>query len=307
MAATGTRYYTPDQFEVDANGVPLGGAQLFFYATGTTTPQNTYQDAALSTPNVNPVIADANGRFGNIFLIPSNAYKVQLWTAPTDSNPSGTQIWSFDPVGPAAGGAPSSNTGIVGEVRAFAGPEASVPATWYPCYGQLVSRTSFSSLFSVIGTLWGAGDGTTTFALPDLRGRGIFGNDNMGGTPANRITSGGSGIAGSTIGATGGDQETQQHNHSLNDPTHNHTLTDPGHDHSQFYTGNFPGSGVPEGGVANARGPGTVSPDMVTATATTGITIAAASTGITIANYGTGAGQNMPPAAICEYIIYAGV
>ena len=46
MAATGVRYYTPNPFEVDANGVPLAGAQLFFYITQTSTPLNTYQDAA---------------------------------------------------------------------------------------------------------------------------------------------------------------------------------------------------------------------------------------------------------------------
>jgi microcystin-dependent protein len=305
MAATGTRYTTPDQFEVDQNGVPLGGAQLFFYLTNTTTPQATYQDVALTTPNTNPVIADSNGRFGNIFLIPSLPYKVQLWTAPTVDNPTGAQIWSFDPVGPASGGVPTGVTGIIGEVRMFAGPEASVPATWYPCYGQPVSRTTYASLYAVIGTLWGAGDGSTTFNLPDFRGRAPFGKDDMGGTPASRLTSGGSGVAGNTIGATGGNQLSQTHTHTLNDPTHTHTLTDPEHDHGEKVGQGAGGSMT----AWNVTGSGTTANpiDINTVANSTGITIAAAATGITLDNYGSGSSQNVPPAGVVEVIIYAGV
>ena len=180
--------------------------------------RDTYADVGLTTPNPNPVIADANGRFGNIWLSPANAYKVQLWTAPTVDDPTGTQIWSFDPVGPASGGAPSNNAGIIGEVRAFAGPAANIPSQWYLCYGQAISRTTYASLFAVIGTTWGVGDGTTTFNVPDLRGRTLAGKDDMGGSAANRITSGTSGISGVTLGAAGGDQRAWQHTHTVNDP-----------------------------------------------------------------------------------------
>lgn len=45
------------------------------------------------------------------------------------------------------------------------------PTGWTLCQGQAISRTTFGSLFSVIGTTYGAGDGSTTFNLPDLRGR----------------------------------------------------------------------------------------------------------------------------------------
>lgn len=300
MTAVGSRYYTPNPFEVDANGVPLAGAQLFFYETETTTLQNTYQDVNLTTPNTNPVIADANGRFGNIWLIPSLGYKVQLFTAPTPDDPGGSEIWSADPVGPASGGTPSNNVGIVGEVRMFAGPEGSIPSQWYPCYGQAISRSTFASLFAVIGTLWGVGDGVNTFNVPDLRGRSVFGNDAMGGTPAGRVTSGVSGIAGNTIGASGGDQSTQNHTHVVTDPTHTHAISDPGHNHSLLvlnFTAPFSLQGC-----GNGITPGSVN----TSTATTGITVDAASTGISIAAYGSGASQNMPPAAICEFIIYAG-
>lgn len=299
--SVGIRYYTPDPFEIDANGVPLAGAQLFFYATGTNTPQATYSDVGLTVPNANPVIADANGRFGAIWLITTNAYAVQLWTAPTVDNVTGSQVWAQDPVGPAAGGAVSNSAGIIGEVRQFAGLAGSIPAGWYECYGQAVSRTTYAAAFGVLGTTWGAGDASTTFNLPDLRGRVTAGLDNMGGSAANRLTAGVSGIAGTTLGGAGGDQATQAHNHTVSDPTHTHALTDPGHLHvyecvADGGTGNQPGGRV---GVQNIP--------YNTNTATTGITIAAAATGISLANFGAGAAQNAQPTAMVYSIIYLGV
>jgi microcystin-dependent protein len=51
------------------------------------------------------------------------------------------------------------------------------PANWLVCDGAAVSRATFSSLFAVIGTTYGVGDGSTTFNLPDLRGRVAVGRD----------------------------------------------------------------------------------------------------------------------------------
>src|ERR1700704_2486666 len=56
----------------------------------------------------------------------------------------------------------------VGEIRMFAGNFA--PAGWMFCEGQLLPISDFDTLFNLIGTTYG-GDGQTTFALPDLRGR----------------------------------------------------------------------------------------------------------------------------------------
>src|SRR4030095_8834409 len=56
----------------------------------------------------------------------------------------------------------------VGEIRMFAGNFA--PAGWMFCEGQLLAIASNDTLFNLIGTTYG-GDGQTTFALPDLRGR----------------------------------------------------------------------------------------------------------------------------------------
>lgn len=68
--------------------------------------------------------------------------------------------------------------------------------------GQAISRTTYSAYFSMVGTTYGVGDGVTTFNVPDLRGRILAGLDPSG----LRITTAGSGIDGTTQGATGGAQ-----------------------------------------------------------------------------------------------------
>lgn len=60
-----------------------------------------------------------------------------------------------------------------GTIVSYAG--ASVPSGWLLCNGANVSRTTYASLFRAIGTRWGAGDGSTTFALPDSDGRVLQG------------------------------------------------------------------------------------------------------------------------------------
>jgi microcystin-dependent protein len=112
----------------------------------------------------------------------------------------------------------------VGVVSAFAGVNA--PAGWLMCAGQAVSRTEYSALFNALSTTYGSGDGSTTFNLPDLRGRVPAGVDNMGGTAASRLTSTVL-TASNALGATGG--------------TQTHTLTEaqmPAHAHT---TGGSPG------------------------------------------------------------------
>lgn len=69
------------------------------------------------------------------------------------------------------GYAPSNFTPIPGEVRLWAGTIATVPKGWLPCDGRSVSRTQYILLFAAIGTIYGTGDGKSTFNLPDFRDR----------------------------------------------------------------------------------------------------------------------------------------
>lgn len=83
----------------------------------------------------------------------------------------------------------------------------SAPSTFFAlAFGQAISRATYATLFSLCGTTYGVGDGSTTFNIPDLRGVVVAGKDDMGGSAANKITSGGSGITGTTLGALGGAQ-----------------------------------------------------------------------------------------------------
>lgn len=112
-----------------------------------------------------------------------------------------------------------------GVILDFAGSTA--PDTWALCYGQAISRTTYSVLFAMLGTTYGAGDGSTTFNIPDLRGRAVAGKDDMGGSAASRLTNGGSGITGTTLGAAGGSEthtltaaEMAAHTHDMGNHTH---------------------------------------------------------------------------------------
>ncbi len=113
----------------------------------------------------------------------------------------GVQVGYFDGdgwIGSTAAGMP------VGGVADYAGSTA--PTGWLLCYGQNVSRTTYALLFAAIGTTYGSGDGATTFGLPDLRGRLIYGKDDMGGSAASRLTTTYYGTDPTIVGNVGGAQ-----------------------------------------------------------------------------------------------------
>ena len=104
---------------------------------------------------------------------------------------------------------------------------------WLLCHGQAVSRTTYASLFAAIGIANGAGDGSTTFNLPDGRGRATIGKDNMGGASANRIAASWA----DTMGGPGGSEthlltqsELPSHNHDVLDGSTTTPGSDPGED-----------------------------------------------------------------------------
>lgn len=161
-----------------------------------------------------------------------------------------------------------------GSIAPFAG--AVIPAGWLECAGQAVSRADYAGLFLAIGTQYGVGDGGTTFNVPDLRGRAIFGKDNMNGSAANRLTSGGGGVNGAALGAVGGGQSV--------------TLTSgeiPAHGHTERFSGSSSG------------GPGSLAINATAHSVATN-TVSVNTTG----NTGTGgAHTNVPPALVANYII----
>lgn len=107
-----------------------------------------------------------------------------------------------------------------GTIAAFAGDELSLPAGWLLCNGQAVSRTTFAGLFAVVGTTYGVGNATTTFNLPDFRGRVAMGKDNMGGTPGGVVNNPSADVLGGTLGA-------ETVTLVVNDlPAHTHTYSD---------------------------------------------------------------------------------
>lgn len=98
------------------------------------------------------------------------------------------------------------------------GPDTAIPRGWVLSYGQSVP----AQLYPRLAKLWGVNsDGTITF--PDKRGRISAGKDNMGGTAANRITTAGSGVDGSTLRAAGGAETVTLVTGNL--PSHTHTFT----------------------------------------------------------------------------------
>ncbi len=89
-------------------------------------------------------------------------------------------------------------TEATGTIKMFGGTSA--PTGFALCDGSAISRTTFATLFAVIGTTFGSGDGSTTFNVPDMGGRVPAGKE----ASATRLTSAAGGVDGATLGAVGG-------------------------------------------------------------------------------------------------------
>jgi microcystin-dependent protein len=147
----------------------------------------------------------------------------------------------------------------VGTIIDFAGDTP--PAGWILCTGGAISRADFADLFAVIGTRFGAPT-STTFQVPDCRGRVRAGRDNMGGASANRLSLFAS-FASVIGGAFGFDRhqltafEMPGHTHGVTDPGHSHGYADQGIDENLSGLENGAGTGWRDyGRVSNAAGTG---------------------------------------------------
>ena len=280
-------------------GAVLAGGQVFTYAADGATPKATYQNASGTVANTNPVVLNSSGQ-------------AQIWGQGTyvftvyDSG--GNQQYSYPTQDPCAAlnvsaamlpviqastiAAALALLGITatpgnspyGTLIAYAGTAA--PSGYALCYGQAVSRTLYPNLFSAIGTTWGIGDGSTTFNLPDLRGRTVAGADAMGGSASGNLTTAVAGFnANAAVGTTGGGQYIASHTHGITDPGHAHTLN--------AVLDNTGSTGPITGGFTTAVG----IHSNPTSTATTGITVNI---------FGGGSTGNVQPTGIVNWIIALG-
>lgn len=127
---------------LDSNGKPLSAGKVYNYIPSTTTPKTTWQDAAETIPNANPVILDAGGRAkilgdGSYRQIVKDRNNVTIWDAVTSSTGSGSSS--------------STATGdgdLVGTIKPWAGIVA--PNQYAFAYGQEISRTTYSVLYAAI-------------------------------------------------------------------------------------------------------------------------------------------------------------
>lgn len=246
--------------QFDELGKPLSGGLLYFIEAGTTsTPQNAYQDSALTLPWPNPIVLDAAGRIPQFYLA-DGSIKIRL----TDS--AGVQQLVADNVlvvGPSSG---SGGGGTVDATTIFTtGDVKHVYGTgtisgWVRANGRTIGSSTSgateranSDTQALFEYLWGADAGLTvsggrgasanadwvtnkTITLPDFRGRVLAGMDDMGNTAAGRLTSAGV-ITGTTLGYGGGSES-----HTLTAsqmPSHSHSGTTSiesnGHTHGYQY------------------------------------------------------------------------
>lgn len=131
-----------------------------------------------------------------------------------------------------------NNLNIVptGSIMFFAGQTA--PQGWLLCNGQSINRVDYKKLFSTIGTIYGIGNGSTTFNLPNLQdrfpmGKGTNNLGQVGGSNSITLTS--SQLPSHSHTATVSDNGSHSHSGiTTSNGSHNHSINDPGHSHTQF-------------------------------------------------------------------------
>ena len=236
---------------IGPGGTAIGGT-IYFYYSNTAVLAPIYSDAAMTVPMTNPVVVGAGQIIPSIYLDSSVSYRrvIQYTDGTSDQE---------DPIGMLFS---SNDIGIpVGTVLDFSGPN--IPTGFLYCAGQEVSRSTYPDLFTAIGTTYGTGNGSTTFNLPDYRGRVTAGKDNMNGSTAGRLSFS---VTGTSLGAYGGTDNVTLTSDQI--PSHTHSVTDPGHSHSITHNLNSDNAGASLSGATIAS-----SSTANTNTSTTGITI----------------------------------
>lgn len=211
-------------------------------------------------------------------------------------------------IGPIATATSSITNAIIADARTLAGRRddagtakvwtgAVLPNGWLWEAGQAVSRTTYAALhalYAAAGYPYGAGDGSTTFNVRDMRGRAAVGLDNLGGTDAGRLS------VANTLGGTGGAQTVTLTAAQSGSPAHAHPITDPGHAHPPGGGGSFVelvggGSGNVQTGAGSSI---VLTNQILTGANTTQITV-----NNSTATAASSAHDNMPPYLLSNWIV----
>lgn len=184
-----------------------------------------------------------------------------------------------------------ANTFSSGDIKA--GAYSTADTGWLLCDGTAVSRTTYSDLFAAIGTTWGTGDGSTTFNVPDVRGRALVGRGTGTGLTARALAA----VFGAeTHTLTSGESGLPAHNHSASS-----SVTDPGHTHGPNGSGSF----VINTGSPAPTGSGTAGVDRLdsqTSSSTTGISVSTSVSNNGAANASGGHNNIQPSVAVSFFI-----
>ncbi len=181
------------------------------------------------------------------------------------------------------------------------------PSKWILCYGQTLVRATYPDLWlfasaeiALGNALFTNGDGSTTFTICDLRGRIPAGRDNMGGTPAGRLTDAVSGF-GDSLGEAGGTQAVTLTLSQI--PT---GITSSGVNSVSVFANNFliesasgAGGSAQPGGTQNTF-------NLASSTVTKSLSSGNNTTNVTSTNTSGTAHGNVQPTIVTNYIIYAG-
>ena len=175
---------------------------------------------------------------------------------------------------------------------------ATAPAGWALCDGHAEDRTLRAELFAAIGETFGAGDGTTTFNVPDMRGRvaaGV-GTGTGGGASGTGAISGGSALTAVALAGWFGINDVTLTAAQI--PAHPHPITDPGHAHNVSMTH---GNGA---GISTEKALRDVNSDGATSSNSPGAAVST-TTGITVNNNTGGGGShtNLQPTVGLNFII----
>lgn len=268
--------------QIDPSGDPYSGMKAYFFDVGTTTPQITYTDAALSIPHDHPVVANSAGRFPAVFFVEESSYRMRTTTAAdvTIDDVDGISVPVTTPTEIPDSDTPPEQIAQTGDLK-FSW-RADAPNGWVRMNGRTIGSASSGAaeranadcqaLFEFLwtkdanlavsggrgGTATGDWSANKTIALPDPRGRVFAVPDSFGNSAAGRVTDAVLGADSDLLGAAGGAQthtlisdEMPAHTHSVSGTTNSTGA----HTHTVFRAGNSGGSTAARDGGDSSSGP----------------------------------------------------